>query len=147
MPELNASLYMITAFGFQLILILHFSVRNSRIDLAMRYGWIVYALSIPACLVGMVLLVGGAAWSFWIGGFLYLLWAGFAYYIEYVRQIEWRNPPRRNIFLPYVLLYLATVMFYWWPLGRIRRELWFVGAALFIISTILNIRSHRATGS
>jgi hypothetical protein len=43
---------------------------------------------------------------------------------------------------PYVFLYLATVMFYWWPLGLLSRPLWIIYAVLFVIATILNITSH-----
>jgi hypothetical protein len=34
------------------------------------------------------------------------------------------------------------VMFYWWPLGLLSRGLWFAYAILFVIATILNLRSH-----
>ena len=42
----------------------------------------------------------------------------------------------------YVLLYLATIMFYWWPVGMLSRPLWYVYAGLFTLSTWLNISSH-----
>lgn len=136
-------LFMAMAFLFQAVLIVHFALRKWRFELAMRYGWIVYALSVPAALVSAVLLVGGKAWSFGLGGFLYLIWAALGFTVEYVKGITgWRNPVRWSILVPYVLLYLATVMFCWWPLALIARPLWYVCAVLFVISTVLNVTSH-----
>jgi len=93
-------------------------------------------------MISIILLQGGKSWSFWLGGFLFLIYAAYGYYIDYVKQIPWRNPLVLSIMFPYVTLYLSTVMFYWWPLAQISRPLWFVYAALFVIGTILNITSH-----
>jgi hypothetical protein len=137
------ALFVVWAFLFQIVLIIHFALRKWRYDIAIRYGPIVYALSIPAGAISVLLLVGGEIWSLWMGGFIYLVWAVYGYSIEYVRKIKWRNPIRWPIFGPYVFLYLATVMFYWWPLGLVGRQLWYVYAVLFVISTTLNATSHR----
>lgn len=98
----------------------------------------------PAAVGSVILLVRGVHWWFWLAGFLFLIWAAFGLTVEYILGItDWRGPVINwAIFVPYVLLYLATVMFYWWPLARIRGALWGVGAALFIISTVLNVMSH-----
>lgn len=140
------ALFVIWAILFQVILIVHFALRKWRFDIAVRYGPIVYALSIPAFVISIILLLGGKSWSLWLGGFIYLIWAFYGYSIEYVKKIQWRNPVRWSILVPYVFLYLATVMFYWWPLGLINRPLWFVYAVLFVISTVLNITSHKHPG-
>jgi len=138
------SLFVITAFLFQVVLIIHFTLRKWTFDAyTMKYGWVVYALSVPAAAVSVILLLNGKTWSLWLGGFLYLIWAIFGYFVEYVKGIKWRIPIRWSILVPYLLLYLSTVMFYWWPLALINRTLWYVGAVLFIISTILNITSHK----
>lgn len=136
-------LFVWTAFLFQAVLIAHFALRKWRFSRAMHYGWLVYALSIPAVAVSVVLVVGGKPWSLWLGGFLYLAWAIFGYTVEYMRKIQWRDPPRWSIFVPYVILYLATMMFYWWPLGLIDRALWYLYAVLFGVSTALNLASHQ----
>jgi hypothetical protein len=139
------TLFVATAILFQVVLVVHFALRRWRFALAMRYGPIVYALSVPAAAVSVVLLLGGASWSLWLGGFLYLAWAAFGYAVEYVKGIEWREPILWRVFGPYISLYLATVMFYWWPLALVSRPLWYVGAALFVVSTVLNLASHRGS--
>jgi len=136
-------LFIIWAFFFQIVLIVHFAVRKRNYEsYTLKYGWILYALSIPAVIISIVLLLGGKTWSFWVGGFLFLIYAIYGYWIDYVKKIQWRKPLRLSIVFPYVFLYLATVMFYWWPLGLLSRPLWILYAVLFVIATILNITSH-----
>jgi hypothetical protein len=139
------TLFALTAFLFQALLIAHFALRKWRFTLAMRYGWLVYALSVPAAAVSVILVVDGKPWTLWLGGFLYLAWAIFGYLVEYIRGIQWRNPPYWPILGPYVTFYLATIMFYWWPLGAISKPLWYLYAVLFALSTLLNLTSHRAS--
>lgn len=141
--DLFTSLYVLAALQFHIVLLIHFSLRRWRFDVALRYGWIVYAVSIPSAALSVFLLVEGAPWWMWTGGFLYLAWAVFGFIVEYVRQIEWRSPVVWPVLIPYLLLYLATTMFYWWPLARVNGALWFAATVLFVAATILNVGSHR----
>lgn len=136
-------LFVVWAFFLQIVLIIHFALRKPFFEsYTLRYGWIVYALCIPAAIISLVLLTGGKSWSFWLGGFLFVLFAAFGYWVDYVAQIQFRNPLRPSILVPYALLYLVAVMFYWWPLALLNRKLWFAYAVLFVISTLLNVTSH-----
>ena len=136
-------LFIVWAFFFQVVLIVHFAVRKRLFEsYTLRYGWLVYALCIPAAVISIVLVVRGKSWYFWLGGFLFVIYAAFGTWIDYVQGIQWRNPLRASIMVPYVLLYLSTVMFYWWPLGLLSRPLWIAYAVLFVIATALNITSH-----
>jgi hypothetical protein len=137
------TLFVIWSFTLQIILIVHFLIRKPLFEsYTKKYGWIVYALCFPAAIISVVLLVGGKSWSFWLGGFLFLIFSGYGFWIDYHKGINWRSPLRKDIMFPYVTLYLSTIMFYWWPLALIHRPLWFVFGGLFIIGTILNITSH-----
>lgn len=136
-------LFVVWAFLFQIILIVHYAVRKPFFEnYTLKYGWIVYALCIPAVIISIVLWRGGKDWTMWLGGFLFLVSAVFGYYADYVGQIQFRNPFNPMVGIPYVLIYLATVMFYWWPLWPMSRPLWFIYAILYVIATILNIKSH-----
>ncbi len=136
-------LFVIWAFLFQIMLIIHFALRKPFFETyTAKFGWIVYALCIPAVVISIILMLGGKSWTFWLGGFLFLVYAAFGFWVDYVAQIQFRNPLRLSILFPYVFLYLATVMFYWWPLWRLNRPLWFVYAVLYVIATILNVKSH-----
>jgi hypothetical protein len=136
-------LFVSTSFLFQIILVFHFALRKWRFKTAIRYGWIVYVLSIPAAAISILILVRGKSWGLWLGGFIYIIWAIYGYYVEYIKKIQWRSPIYWPVFGPYIVLYLATVMFYWWPLALIYKPLWYAYAILFIVSTILNIASHQ----
>lgn len=138
----SLQLYVVSAFVIQLVLIAHFALRRWAFATAMRFGVVVYGLCIPAAAVSIVLWVSGQPWYLWAAGFLYLAWATFGYEVEYILHIDWRTPIRWSILIPYVGLYLASIMFYWWSLGTISRPLWFVYAALFVVSTVLNVFSH-----
>ncbi len=136
-------LFVVWAFVFQIILIVHFALRRPFFEsYTVKFGWIVYALCIPAVVISIILLRGGKSWTFWLGGFLFLIYAAFGFWVDFVAQIPFRNPLRYSIAFPYVFLYLATVMFYWWPLWPLSRLLWFIYAILYVIATILNIKSH-----
>ncbi len=136
-------LFVSTSFLFQTILVIHFALRKWRFKTAIRYGWLVYGLSIPAVGISIILLAQGKPWGLWTGGFIYLVWAIYGYYVEYIRKVQWRTPIYWPVFGLYIFLYLATVMFYWWPLALIYKPLWYVYAVLFLLGTILNVTSHR----
>ena len=138
------TLYVVTAFVFQILLNVHYALRKWRTDVAIRYGWLyVYAPGILAASLSVLLVLGGKPWWMWLGGFLYLVWAAYGYVVDYVKAIPWRSPFRWRVAGPYLTLYLATIMFYWWPMARIHRALWYAQAALFVLSTVLNLTSHK----
>jgi hypothetical protein len=136
--------YVATALTFHIVLIIHFALRKWGFETyTLPWGWVVYALSLPAAALSWFLWRQGAPWSLWVGGALFLAFATFGFSVEYLAHISgWRSPIVWPIFIPYVLLYLATVMFYWWPVGSISRPLWFVCGALFVTGSWLNISSH-----
>jgi len=136
-------LFVAWAFLFQFLLIAHFSIRKWRFEWVDRYGSWFYALGIPALLVAALIAREGQGWVFWLGAVLQSLWSAYGYTVEFVRRIEWRNPPYWPVFWPYVTLYLAVNMFYWWPQGLIDRRLWVLYGVLFVLSTALNVASHR----
>ncbi len=109
-------LFVSWGFLFQVLLIVHFSLRKWHFNTAMRLGPAIYALGVPAAVISLLQVVNAKPWWLWLGGFLCLAWGIFGYTIEYVIKIQWRNPPRWQVFIPYLLLYLSTLMFYWWPM-------------------------------
>ncbi len=140
--SLYERLFVYASFFLQVALLIYFAIRKSNFSLAMRWGWLVYALALPMVVVSIALLVAGEPWYLWLGGFLYAIYAAFGYIVDIAHPIAWRSPVNVLVFVPYILLYLASLMFYWWPLARIWRPFWYVYAVLFVISTRLNISSH-----
>ncbi|MEJ2412838.1 MAG: hypothetical protein P8Y34_07570 [Anaerolineales bacterium] len=137
------TLFVIWAFFLQIVLIIHFAIRKPLYDsYTLKFGWLVYALCFPSAVISLVILFGGKSWSFWLGGFLFIAFAAYGYWIDYVKRINWRKPLRKDIMFPYVTLYLGTIMFYWWPLGLLSRPLWIAFGILFLIGSVLNLTSH-----
>lgn len=145
MSKLNSLdwLFIVWSFLLQIALIGHFAIRRVLFEsYTLRYGWIVYALCLPALIISVLLLRGGMSWHYWIGGFIYLLFASVGYWIDYVAKIQFRSPFKADVGIPYIVLYLGSVMFYWFPLANLSRPLWWVYGALFVVATVLNITSH-----
>jgi hypothetical protein len=62
-------LLIVWAFLLQIVLIVHFAIRKPLFEsYTLKYGWIVYALCIPAVVISVILLRGGKSWFFWLGG-------------------------------------------------------------------------------
>lgn len=136
-------LFIIWAFILQVLLIAHFAVRKRFFEsYTTRWGWVVYGLALPAVIISVILLLNHKPWHLWLGGFLFLAFALFGYWVDYAAHIPFRNPFRPGVALPYVFLYLGSIMFYWWPVGILSRPLWYLYGILFVIGTILNILSH-----
>ena len=68
---------------------------------------------------------------------------GFVHVVDIAQPVAWRSPIHWPVFLPYVGLYLFAQCFYWFPVGALNRRLWFIYGSMFVVSTILNLASHR----
>lgn len=135
--------FVIWAFVLQIVLIVHFAIRKPLFEsYTNKFGWIVYALCIPAVIISVILMRGGKDWTYWAGGVLYLVYALFGFWVDYVAKINFRAPFKPLPGIPYVILYLAAIMFYWWPLWPISRLLWALYTVLYVIAMVLNIKSH-----
>ena len=61
-------LFIVWVFFYQTVLNIHFAIRKHFFEsYTMKFGWIVYALGIPAALISVLLLLGGKTWTFWLG--------------------------------------------------------------------------------
>jgi len=131
------------AFLSQIFLALNFASRNWKPSLERKYGWVVYALGIPAALLGVYYWVNGVPWHFTIAPILFSTWALYGYYVDIIREINWRSPPTWPVFIPYVTLYMASQFSFWIPLWSIGLGYWIAFSMLYILNTSLNLYSHR----
>jgi hypothetical protein len=133
------------AFGVasQALLLCFFAARRWQVELASRFGWLVYAFSVLGLLLGAWLLTDGQSWRLFVGPLLMGVWALLGLVIDIWRPREWRRPPMAwTVLLPYLALYFAAQMFMWWPLWNIELAAWVLFLLLFVPSTVLNIRGH-----
>lgn len=137
------TVFVVFAFAVQVLLALNFTARNWRPALELKYGWIIYALAIVAVLLAIVFALGRQPGYAILAPLMYAVWAGFGYYVDMYRHIEWRSPPRYAVFVPYVLLFIASQFAFWIPLWYVGLGYWVAYAVLYFINTGLNIASHR----
>jgi type IV secretory pathway TrbD component len=69
---------------------------------------------------------------------------------HYEGQFSNTNPPTWQSYTFFAVgvafaafLTYMRAMFYWWPLARIYKPLWYISALLFTASTFLNVTSHK----
>jgi hypothetical protein len=135
--------FVVWSFLYLILLIAHFAVRARFFEAyTVRYGWVMYALAVPAAALSVWLVVAGKDWTLWAAGFLCLAFSLYGFWVDYVAKAPFRSPFVASIGVPYVLLYLATLMFYWWPLWHRSVALWGAYAVLYVVAMVLNLRSH-----
>ncbi len=141
--DLPLVLYVSFAFLIQVLLILNFAARNWKPEIERTYGWIIYALGAPSVVLAALMLVEERPWYFVLPPFLYFIWAIFGYVVDLWRPTAWRNPPRWGIFVPYVGLFVSSLLLFWGSMWSIGNSYWIAFGAMYAIHTIFNIFSHR----
>lgn len=136
-------------FGFlaQVLLLAFFAAFRWRPALAPPLGLVVYALGVPAAVFGGAGLVMGLDWPAMAAFGLYAGWAAFGAWIDVVRPISWRMPPRWPILVPYALLLTGSLLAFWVPLWYVDQRLWVAFGLLYAAHTTLNLASHRGSRS
>lgn len=132
--------------GAQAVLAAFFAARRWLPPLAEWLGWVTYSFVSLGLPLGGVFLLGGESWRLYLGPIIFALWAGFGVVVDLWPRLEWRNPPRWSVFVPYVGLYFWGQMLLWWPLWDAWRTAWFAFLALFVVSTALNFEGHFGRG-
>ena len=136
------SLFVAFAFFSQALLIFNFAALKWKPNIHQKWRWIVYASGLIAFPLGILFWVSGQAWHFWLAFVLFTVWAMFGYVIDILRPINWRDPIRWQIFVPYLVLHISAQFAFWIPLWFIGSGYWIIYAALYTISTVLNISTH-----
>ncbi|MGB8019729.1 MAG: hypothetical protein WCF04_00710 [Candidatus Nanopelagicales bacterium] len=96
-------------------------------------GWVMVALAIPAtaALVGFVR--AGSGWRLIVGPAVYDLFIGFMLVVEDWLAIEFRDPRRPEILIPYLVLFFGSIVLMGAPMLRIDKRLWAVTAATSVL--------------
>lgn len=137
------TVYIFFAFAVQVILIADFAARVWKPALELRWGWLIYALvGIAGLLLGVLLVVNRLPWYLAAGPLLLAIWAALGYAVDIWRPVNWRNPPRWSIFIPYVGLYVTALLIMWVSMWFIGLAYWIAFGATYAAHTGLNIYSH-----
>jgi len=141
--EMLLALYVGFAFLVQALLVINFTARYWKPELERNYGWIIYALGLPSLILGILMLVDSRPWYFVVPPLLFSVWALVGYRVDVWHPAEWRNPPRWSIFIPYVALFMGSLLLFWFSMWYVDSIYWIAFGLMYVIETILNIYSHR----
>jgi hypothetical protein len=130
------------ALVLQTMLVLHFAALRWRPRLQQQWGWLVYAMSLPGLVLGVLFWVNSQPWYDWLATLLFAVWAALGYTVDILHPVNWRTPLWLPVFIPYVTLYLAAQFAFWIPLWFIGIGYWIIYAVLYTVSTVLNVSSH-----
>jgi hypothetical protein len=102
------------------------------------YSW----RGVPATLLGLWYLTTPYSWWLATGPLVFAAWTAFGYTVDLYRPINWRNPPRWPILIPYIALLWIGLFGLWMPLWRLGLVFWLAFGVMLAIHTALNIASH-----
>ena len=135
-----------TVFGFacQLLLLGFFAAHLWRPADEMRLGRLVYGMGPIALVLAVAFIAQGQPWYLVLALVLYAAWSALGAFVDIVRPIAWREPPRLSILIPFAVLLTAALLALWVPLWWVDRGLWVAFGLLYAAHTMLNLASHRA---
>jgi hypothetical protein len=92
-------------------------------------GYAMIALAVPAAVALVAFIRAGSGIRHWIGPSVYLIFVAFMLVVEDIRPVEFRDPVRASILVPYLLLFFGAILLMGAPMFRMARRLWLVTVA------------------
>jgi hypothetical protein len=145
--------FVIFAFASQVLLVAFFAARRWQPARAPLLGRLVYGLGLVAAVLSLYLLIDRHDWLIAAAPLPYAAWSALGWVLDVRRPVEWRQPVRWSILVPYVGLLVGALVALWVPLWWVGFEAWLAFGLLFAVQTILNIAGHvggsaaRSTGA
>jgi hypothetical protein len=101
-------------------------------------GYVMIALAVPAAVALVAFVRAGAGWLYWIGPAVYLAFVAFEVMVDYVRPVEFRDPRRNEILVPYLLLFFGAILLMGLPMFKLDRRLWLVtvGTTVLLLTSM-----------
>jgi hypothetical protein len=106
-------------------------------------GAITIALGIPAFGLAMWAALAGFEFSYWLFPLLYSFFAVFALIVDYVLNIEFRQPRRLEILVPFLLLYFISLIGMWGMLWNLGIVYWAIAGVTYFAMVASSIYTAR----
>lgn len=100
-------------------------------------GHIIIALAVPAAVALVAFVRARAGWLHWSGPAVYLVFIALMIVVDYAWPVEFRDPMRYDVLVPYLLLFFGSILLMGLPMFRLDRRLWLVT----VITTVLLLTS------
>lgn len=93
-------------------------------------------MGVPALIIAVIGALQGFGVSFGLAPLLYAAFALFALIVDVILKIEFRNPRRLVILLPYLLLYFVPLMMMWGMMWLLGLGFWIITGVTFFAMVI-----------
>jgi hypothetical protein len=110
-----------------------FATRPVAPDLNSLLGLVIAALAIPATWALLVLRRHRAGWLFLVGPLVFDAFVALMLAVDYVANVEWRDPVAPAIQVPYLLLFFGSIILMGLPMYRLDRRRWLVTVVTSVI--------------
>ena len=107
---------------FNLTVFLLFVSRVKKPKLSRGIGLFNIALGIPVFIIALFNFILLRDWWYWVYPFLLIAFILFSLIVDYIKKIEFRNPRKLSILIPFLLLFYISIILMWgltWILGAI----------------------------
>ena len=96
-------------------------------------GRIIMVLAIPTLAALFAFIRAGAGWLHRIGPIVFLAFVAFMTTVEYAWPVEFRDPRRVSILVPYLALFFGAIFLMGVPMFRMNRTLWLVTVGTTVV--------------
>jgi hypothetical protein len=134
--------FAIVGLAIQVLLVAFFVAQLRRAPWQLTVGRLVYGAGLATAALAAALALTGEPWHRVLAPVLYTAWAALGAGVDLVRPVEWRNPPRWIVLVPYAALLMGSLLAFWIPLWWIDIRLWLAFGVLYAIHTIINLATH-----
>ncbi|MHA2430257.1 MAG: hypothetical protein ACXACC_04390 [Promethearchaeota archaeon] len=107
---------------FNLSVFALFLSRVKKPEISKKIGIFSLLLGIPTLTIAIINLILQRDWWYWIFPLLLVGFILFTSIVDYIKKIEFRNPRKKSILIPFLLLFYVSIILMWgltWALGVI----------------------------
>lgn len=105
---------------FNLTVFALFLARVRKPEISKKIGTFSLILGIPTLVIAILNLLLLRAWWYWAFPLLLIAFIIFTLVVDYIWKIEFRNPRRLSILIPFLILFYVSIILMWgltWILG------------------------------
>ena len=107
---------------FNLSVFALFLSRVKKSEVSKKIGVFSLLLGIPTLTIAIINLIIQREWWYWFFPLLLVGFILFCFIVDYVKKIEFRNPRKKSILIPFLISFYVSIILMWgltWALGVI----------------------------
>jgi hypothetical protein len=118
-------------------------VRTGKMTINRQLGIVMLACAVPVAVALVAFVRARTGWLNWTGPAVYLVFVLLELMVDYVRPVEFRDPMRYQILVPYLLLFFGAILLMGLPMFELNRSLWLVTVATTIFLLVSMVVAMR----